>query len=33
MLKAISDHSHGIYYFVENKDQIPEAFGDCKCNC
>lgn len=29
MLKAISDHSQGVYYFVEHKDQIPEAFGDC----
>lgn len=29
MLKGISDYAHGVYYFVENKDQIPEAFGDC----
>lgn len=29
LLKGISDYTHGIYYFVENKDQIPEAFGDC----
>jgi len=29
MLKAISDEAMGVYYFIENQDQIPEAFGDC----
>jgi len=29
LLKAISDQAHGVYYFLENKDSIPQAFGDC----
>jgi len=29
MLRAISDEAMGIYYFVEHKDHIPDAFGDC----
>jgi len=29
MLKTISDKANGIYFFVENKDQIADAFADC----
>jgi len=29
MLKAISETSKGLYYFIENADHIPKAFGDC----
>jgi len=29
MLKAIADKGRGIYFFVENKDSIADAFADC----
>jgi hypothetical protein len=29
MLKEIAQHGGGIYYFIQNNDNIPEAFADC----
>jgi len=29
MLKAISDKGNGVYFFIENKDSIADAFADC----
>jgi len=29
LLKAISDKAEGVYFFVQNKDQIADAFTDC----
>jgi len=29
MLKAISDRGNGVYFFLKDKDDIPEAFADC----
>eukprot|EP01122_Echinamoeba_exundans_P013147 TRINITY_DN5688_c0_g1_i1.p1 TRINITY_DN5688_c0_g1~~TRINITY_DN5688_c0_g1_i1.p1 ORF type:complete len:630 (+),score=185.58 TRINITY_DN5688_c0_g1_i1:47-1891(+) len=29
LLKAISDSGRGMYYFIQNADQIPPAFTDC----
>ena len=29
MLKAISDAANGMYYFIENEEQISESFGHC----
>ena len=28
-LHAISDAGNGLFYFVENKDSIPDSFCDC----
>lgn len=29
MLKSLSENGKGLYYFIENEDAIPKAFGDC----
>jgi hypothetical protein len=29
MLKAIAESGKGIYYYIENADDIPESFADC----
>src|SRR5690606_17798126 len=29
MLKDIAQHGSGMYYFIENSSNIPEAFADC----
>lgn len=29
LLKALSETGKGLYYFIENVDQVPKAFGDC----
>jgi len=29
MLKSLSETGKGLYYFIENVDAIPKAFGDC----
>ncbi|CAB3982076.1 Hypothetical predicted protein [Paramuricea clavata] len=29
LLKAISDAANGMYYFIENEEQISESFGHC----
>jgi len=29
MLKAISDRGSGVYFFLKDKDDIPDAFADC----
>ena len=28
-LHAVSDAGKGLFYFVENKDSIPDSFCDC----
>ena len=29
MLHHIADAGNGLYYYIENKDNIPESFCDC----
>jgi hypothetical protein len=29
MLRAVSDQGKGLYYFLENKEAIPQTFADC----
>lgn len=29
LLKAISDKGHGVYYFIEDEENVPKCFGDC----